>query len=93
MDETNWTEEDQIAKIMIALEAMYKSTGVLPVENNDTHKIYEFMEGKVPERVIHLAIHHRIVFCADCDHVSGGNPEDCESCYDNRFGNSKFRMW
>lgn len=90
--DTDWTEENQVIKIVYALEAMHKAGGKLPMEEQDTHRIYEYMEGKVPERVIHLSIHHRIVFCADCGHVTGGNPEECSSCYDHRFGNSRFRM-
>lgn len=91
--ETNWTEEDQVIKIVHALEAMHKASGILPNDQQDTHKIYEYLEGKVPERVIHLALHHRIIFCADCLHVSGGNPEECSSCYDHRYADSRFRMF
>lgn len=90
---TDWNEENQIIQVMKALEEMAKAPdATLPMEEQDTHKIYEFMEGKVPERLIHLAIHHRIVFCADCGHVVGANPEECEMCRDNRYGNSRFRI-
>lgn len=93
MSQTNWTEENQVIKVMEAVEEMYavaekacKGTGVLPVQEQNTHKIYEFMGGIVPEKTIHLAIHHRIVFCADCDHVAGANPDECESCHDHQHG-------
>lgn len=95
MTQTDWTEEQQCIEVAKALEAMARLPGgKLPLQQQDTHAIYEFMNGTVPERVIHLAIHHRIVFCADCDHVAGANPLSaknpggCDSCEDHRHSAS-----
>jgi hypothetical protein len=87
---TDWGKENNIFKIVHALEEM-ATPDHLPVNITD-REIYEHLGGQVPQKEIFEAIHLRIVFCADCNHVSGGNPKECDSCYDHRFAQSRFTI-
>jgi hypothetical protein len=75
-------DDNGVITIMQALEKMATKER-LPQDITD-REIYEFLEGAIPQKDIFAAIHLKIVFCADCGHVTGGNAEECESCHDWR---------
>lgn len=88
-------DEQTIARIARALETMYQTTGILPGQEKDTAKIFVFLKGEIARAEIDRAIHQRIVFCGDCNHVVGAN-RDCEDgcrAARQRASNSQFHHW